>query len=128
MDKQQFLRNLKKSKVSLHPIQIDGWDGTLYMRQPTLGEIRDTLLQGGGDDEGEKKDPMRTDPLFIARSIAKIIRDEKGVLLFDEHDDVEMKTLMDALAETAPAVSKSINEAYNRLNEPTSGQVDSSGN
>jgi hypothetical protein len=125
MDRAAFLKNLKASRVKLTPLQIDGWDGLVYLRPQTLGEIRDLLVKAPADAD---KAPTKRDPLFIARSIAQVVRDEAGALLFDPENDAEVKDLMDALADTGPAVSRQINAAWNALNEPSTVEVTPEGN
>ena len=46
MDKARFYANLRASKVPLHPLRIDGWDGVIYLRAQTVGEINAYLLKG----------------------------------------------------------------------------------
>jgi len=127
MDRATFLRNLRASKVALHPLQIPGWEGVIYLRPQTLGEIRDVLMRAPLDDE-DPKAQVKRDDLFIARSIARLVRDEAGDLLFSADNDAEMRDLMAALADTGPAISKAINAAYNELNEPSTVEVTPEGN
>lgn len=131
MDKKQFLRNVRASKVPVHPLQIDGWDGLIYLRPATLGEIRDTLLEQAaqeGEHNGTPVPSATSDPLFIARNIARLVRDEAGELLFDSKSEADMQSLMEVLADAAPSISKRITEAYNKLNEPTLSQETPEGN
>lgn len=123
MDREQFLENMRASKVPLVPFQIDGWDGVVYMRQQTIGEVRDIIMR-----DGAKKDDGKPDSLMLARAIARVVRDEKGALLFNEDDEMEMQELMDVMSEAAPAISRQIHEAYRALNEPSAAEVDPKGN
>jgi len=125
-NRSDFLRNLKGQQVKLHPLQLEGWDVTVYLRPQTLGEIRDVLLKS---DEKEKVGQgITVDPLFIARNIARMVRDEYGELLFNADDNAQMEELMSSLEGTAPSVSKQISTAYNKLNEPNSEEADAKGN
>ncbi len=126
MNRTQFLTNLKASKVKLVPLQVEGWDGLVYLRPQTVGEVRDMLL--APDEEKTPKEALTKDPLFLARSIAKIVRDEEGVLLFDPSNDDDMKLLMETLAEAGPSISRQINKAYNALNAPTKEEATPEGN
>jgi len=121
-----FLRNLKKAQVKLHPVQLDGWDMLVYLRPQTLGEIRDILMKA--DKEESLQSEVSTDPLFLAKNIARMVRDEAGELLFNENDDAQLKELMSVLESTAPAVSQQLNKAYRELNEPNSIEADPQGN
>lgn len=130
MDKNQFLSNLRKSTVPLVAVPIQGWDGPVYLRATTIGEIRDILL-GEADSPGESgnaAERAQRDPLYLARQMAKLVRDENGNLLFNHRDDAEMQELMDAMAGAAPYISKQIQKAYERINTPTSQEEDSEGN
>ena len=125
MDREHFLRNLRASKVPLYPVKIDGWDGEVYIRPTTIGEVRDLVLSREARKEGDPPPPP--DVLYIARNIAQIVRDENGDLLFDSKDNEQMEELMEALAEAAPKISSQINKAYERLNEPSSVEVSPTG-
>lgn len=127
MDKARFYANLRASKVPLHPLRIDGWDGVIYLRAQTVGEINAYLLKGA-QGQPETQPQPGADPYFIARSLARIVRGEDGALLFDADDDAQMAELMAELAETAPAISKQINDAYKALTAPTSAEVGPEGN
>lgn len=120
-----FLRNLKKAQVKLHPVQLEGWDMVVYLRPQTLGEIRDILMKAEPDDslKAETKDA-----LFLARNVARMVRDGNGVLLFNEDDEAQMKELMGELEGIAPTVTRQLNAAYQKLNEPTPLEVDPQGN
>jgi len=129
MDRSQFLRNLRASKVKLHPVQIDGWEGLVYLRPQTLGEIRDVLMKVDGEGESEDlKKSIGTDPLYLARGIARLVRDEEGVLLFDADDNVQMVELMRELEGTAPEISRRLNLEFNAINAPSTAEVTPSGN
>lgn len=122
-----FLRNMRKSQVKLHPLQLEDWDIVVYLRPQTLGEVRDLLLKEG-DKEETLKDEVNNDPLFLARNIARIVRNETGELLFNDSDDEQMQELMLVLENTAPSVSRQINKAYRGINEPNSLEADAQGN
>jgi len=126
MDRSQFLKNLRASRVKLHPVQLEGWEGLVYLRPQTLGEIRDTLLKGVVEETATKQ--INKDPLYIARSVARLVRDETGALLFDADDDKDMGELMEVLADTGPGISRELNAAYNALNEPNSEEATPEGN
>ena len=126
MDRSQFLANLRASRVKLHPVQLEGWEGVVYLRPQTLGEIRDTLLKGIEEDTVSKQ--INKDPLYIARSVARLVRDETGALLFNADDDKDMVELMEVLADTGPGISRELNAAYNTLNEPNSVEATPEGN
>ncbi len=128
MDRAQFLRNLRSSKVPVTATRIDGWDGPIYLRAQTVGEVRESLLRHEDEESLDPRERIAKDPYFIARGIARLVRDESGALLFDPDDDGQMLELMTALADTAPAVSKRIHDAYNALNEPTTAEVTTQGN
>ena len=98
----------------------------VYLRPQTLGEIRDTLLKGIEEDTVSKQ--INKDPLYIARSIARLVRDEAGALLFNADDDKDMGELMGVLADTGPGISKELNAAYNALNEPNLEEATPEGN
>jgi len=129
VNREQFLKNLRASKVQIHPLQLEGWSGLVYLRPQTLGEIRDSLMRADTDDlEGDARSKIKTDSLFLARSIARLVRDEAGELLFDADNDAEMGELMAGLADTAPGISRQLNDAWNALNEPTKAEVTPEGN
>ena len=131
MDKTQFLQNLRNSRVTLHPLQVEGWEGVIYLRTQTLEDVRDILAHSGdqGDEGGEAPSELiKKDPLYFARTVARMVRDETGALLFDARDDEQMAELMGALKDTAPTVSKQINEAYKALNSPIAPEVTPEGN
>jgi hypothetical protein len=121
-----FLRNLRKTQVKLHPVQLDGWDMVVYLRPQTLGEIRDILMKADPDDALKKE--TQEDPLFIARNVARLVRDENGVLLFNEDDAAQMKELMGELESSAPIITRQLNQAYTKLNEPSPLEVTPKGN
>jgi len=125
MNREQFLKNLRASKVPLHPLQVDGWEGTIYLRPTTIGEVRDILLERGDRKEGDPPPPP--DPLYIARTLAGIVRDEEGNLLFDPKNDTQVAELMEALADAAPSISRQINQAYDKLNSPSPAEVSPEG-
>jgi len=129
MDRNQFLKNLRASKVKLRSVQVPGWDGLVYLRPQTLGEIRDALMKATPEDAtADARSQMNRDPLYLARSIARLVRDEAGELLFDPDNDGQMGELMADLADTGPAISKLLNEVYNELNEPSRVEVTPEGN
>ena len=126
MNRQQFLRNLTASKVKLFPLQIKGWEGLVYLRPQTMGEIRDDLVKE--PESGTVRERLQKDPLFLARGIARVVREENGDLLFDPNDDTQMLELMAALSDTAPDIAKQVNEAYSKLSTATTEEVTPAGN
>lgn len=130
MNRQQFLKNLRNSKVKLHPVPIDGWDAPIYLRPQTMGEIRDALMKPEEAPETitDVRGRLGKDPLFLARSLAKLVRDERGELLFDPADEEQMQELMRTMADAGPSISKKINEAYAALNSPNTEEVTPEGN
>lgn len=128
MNREQFLRNLRQSRAKLVPVQIDGWEHPIFVRQQTVGEIKEILIERGEGQQPDAKSSLKDDPLYLARSIARIVRDQKGELLFDAKDDAQMRQLADTLDETAPDVSRRIHDEWNKLNAPTAEEVNAKGN
>jgi hypothetical protein len=127
MDRAKFLAQLRANKTKLVPLVIDGWKEPVYLRPQTVGDIKAEILAAPGE-AADARGRLIKDPLYLARSIAKIVRDEKGELLFDPDDNAQVQTLMDALAETGPAISRQVHEAYNRINAPVEAEVTPTGN
>ena len=131
MDKSKFLANLRASAVPLKPLQIPGWDGLVYIRAQTLGKIREILEErdsAAPTETDDSRTAFQKDPLYLARSIAKIVRDEDGALIFDAKSDAEMTELMAVLADAAPEVSRAIHDAHNEVNSPAKTEVGPEGN
>lgn len=125
--REQFLSNLRDSRVKVHKVPIDGWPTPVYLCQQTMGDVRSSMMQVG-EDATDARQKIRDDPLFLARSLARLVRDENGDLLFDSSNDAQMAELMEVLKDAPPTISKQITDAYNAINAPTSLEVTTEGN
>lgn len=126
MDRAKFLAGLKGTAVKLVPFTIPGFTEPIYLKPVTMAEIKAELTKP--DEPKEVKDRLAKDQYYIERSIARVVRDEKGELLFDEKDDAQMAQLKAVLDENGPEVNRSIQEAREALQKPGKDEVDPAGN
>jgi hypothetical protein len=125
MDRAKFLARIHGAAVKLTPFTVPGWDEPVYLRPNTMADIKEQLLRG--DEPAEIGARLKADPFYIERSVARLVRDEKGALLFDPADDAQMAELKAALDASPPGISRQIQDAQSSLNEPAK-EVDPKGN
>ena len=128
MDRAKFLEKLRASSVELVPFTPDGWDEPIYLKPQTMADVREILLESNGSESKTVADMLAKDPYYIERGMAKLIRDKDGNRLFDFKDDKQMEDLRVVLDTNRTSVNRQIQDAYNKLNEPTHSEVDPKGN
>lgn len=126
MNRAQFLAGLKGTAVKLTPFTIPGFTEPIYLKPVTMAEIKAELTKP--DEPKEVRERLAKDAYYIERSIARVVRDEKGELLFDEKDDAQMAQLKEVLDENGPEVNRAIQEAREALQKPGKDEVDPAGN
>lgn len=125
MDRAKFIARLQGAAVKLTPFTVPGWDEPVYLRPTTMADVKEQLMRPNqSEDVGER---IKADRFYIERTIARIVRDEKGDLLFDPADDAQMEELRGALDMSPPGISRKIQDAQTALNTP-SKEVDEKGN
>lgn len=126
MNRQKFLASTKKSAVKLTAVPIPGWDEPVYIRPMTIADVKETILRP--DQPENTRARLEADPFMVERMIARVARDERGDLLFDPADDVQMEALREAIQLTPPGlISGRLQEAQAALNVPDK-EVDAKGN
>lgn len=126
MDRAKFLAGLKGSAVKLSPFTLPGFSEPVYLKPLTMADIKAELTKP--DEPKEVRERIQKDQFYIERSIARLVRDEKGALLFDEKDDAQMSELRGVLDANAHTVSSLIHAAHDKLNGADKSEVDPKGN
>lgn len=125
MDRTKFLEGLKGVAVKLRPVKIPGFVEPVYVKPFTMADIKAQLAK---DEPAEIKDRLAKDQYYIERAIARIVRDEKGALLFDESNDAQMAELRVALDDSSPSVNTILTDAQHETLKPDKSEVDPKGN
>ena len=126
MDRAKFLASMKSGAVKLTSFTPPGFAEPIYLKPMTMADIKAQLVR---DDEApDVRDRLRKDQYYIERSLARIMRNEKGELLFDESDDGQMAALKEVLDEGPHNTSRLIHEAQDKLQNPDKEEADPKGN
>ncbi len=115
-----FIDALQAATPPLRRVEIRGFPHPVWLRRMTVGEAR-ALVAAAKAQAGD-------DPFANARTVASLVRDDTGALLFDRHDDAQLKALQAALESTDARVMNDLMQQIARLNDADETEVDHAGN
>lgn len=126
MDRAKFEATLKAGAVKLVAYTPPGFAEPIYLKPLTMADIKAQLLKP--DEPKEVRERILKDEFYIERSLARIIRDETGALIYDEKDDAQMSGLRAVLNDSPHNLSNLIIGAQDGLMQPTKDEVGPTGN
>lgn len=116
----QFVAGLQKLAVPLVPVEIEGLP-TFYTRGLTVKQTRQQLA--APEEQGTLQERVARDPHYLDRRVARVVLDENGSPLFDEHSDEDMRQLRAVLEVVPPDIQHKILTAAQKQDEPTAEEA-----
>ncbi len=126
MDRAKFEATLKAGAVKLVAYTPPGFSEPIYLKPLTMADIKAQLTKP--DEPAAIRERLTKDPFYIERSLARMIRNKDGALIYDEKDDAQMAGLRAVLDDSPHNLSSLIQKAQDGLMEPAKGEVDTAGN
>lgn len=127
MDRAKFLETLRAGAVKLVPFTPPGFPEPVYLKAPTMADVKEQILRAEvlGDTAKER---IANDPLYLERSLARILRNADGSLMFDAEDNAQLAELKAVLDLAPHNTSRLIHEAHDALSEPAKSEETPKGN
>lgn len=129
MDEAKFLATQERQAVKFFPLMLPGFDEPVWLRPMTTGDVKEQMLSTLNPDQPKTAvERLAKDQYYIEREIAKLMYDEKHVLIFDHNDDAKMAKLKRIVDASPHNFTTLIHDARNKLTEPDKTEVDPTGN
>lgn len=99
----------------------------MYLQAMTMADVKAQILRADASG-ATARERIQNDEFYIERSLARILRQEDGSLMFNEDDAAQLVELREVLNSCPANTSRLIHDAHDALNESSNAEVTPKGN